>query len=101
MTYYASLCSLVYALRQEVSLLGVGCDELFTAEIRRARSFKKLPSPREFSNDLDLYQQTLKIAAKTPPLFEGGVRIRSRSNAVCPLVPGFLRRSSTPPRINT
>ena len=54
-----------FMLRQEVSLLGVGCDELLPAEIRRTKFFnlKLPPDPSESSNGLDLYQQTLKIAA--------------------------------------
>ena len=55
-----------FMLRQEVSLLGAGCDELLPAEIRRTKFFnlKLPPDPSESSNGLDLYQQTLKIAAE-------------------------------------
>ena len=47
-------------LRQEVSLLRVGCDEQLSAEIRPCNVFQPKTAIRESSNDLDPYQQTLK-----------------------------------------
>jgi hypothetical protein len=113
MTYLASHCRLICLLRQ-VSLLDVGCWSYLLPRCAVQGLYLKLQSdPRKSSNDPGFCQQTLKSLVNVEKAMASSMhhgfsikRLKAEYakkpvKMFCSLVPGFLRRSSTSPRIET